>query len=83
MFAAESVTVPAVVFTSPALPSRIADTVPFCRSNAVVLVKTPLVPEIAPVVRCTPATVSLKAPTSSVPPSTFTLVASAITLLAP
>ena len=56
----------------PTLPPRIAETVPACRSKALVLVRVPPVPLMKPLVSVTVPTVSLNAPISSVPPETVT-----------
>ena len=81
--APESVTVPAVVLSSPTLPPKMAETLPACRPKFEALVKMPVVPLMLPPVNCTPATVSLKVAISSVPPETLTLAVLAITSLAP
>ena len=78
-----SVTLSAVVFTAPAVPPRMADTVPLRRSKAAVLVNTPVLPVmLAPFCRDTEATVSLLGPMARVPALTVTALLSAITLLA-
>ena len=74
----ERVTMPAPDLVMPTLPPSIAPTLPACRSKLVADVSVPLVPVIEPDNNCTPATVSLFAPISSVPPATTTLAVSAI-----
>ena len=78
-----SVTVPAVDLLAPAVPARMADTVPLRRSKAAVLVNTPVVPVMLPLFcKDTDATVSLFGPMARVPAPTVTALPSAITLLA-
>ena len=74
----ERMTVPAPDLVMPTLPPSIAPTLPACRSKLVAEVSVPVVPMIDPDSNCTPATVSLFAPISSVPPATTTLAVSAI-----
>ena len=70
MLAPLRVTLPAVDLLAPTAPSSTAPTLPDCRSKAVpVLVSVPLT-MLAPPVSCTPVTVWLKVPRSSVPPLT-------------
>ncbi len=76
MFAPDKVTVPAPVLLTPAVPPRIALTVPACRSNTVALVSTPVVPLMLPLVSCTPFTVSPNPATFTAPPETTTFAVS-------
>ena len=81
----DSVVVPTETL-APTLPASTALTVPPCRSYAVVLVNTPVVPVIVPAFfKITPATVSLKPPTSriAVAPSTVTVLALLIAFAVP